>query len=214
MGDEYQLYIACKKRKFNKVKEIIDRMSTIQLLHFNHSEEELTAMDFIVLNGGPVDILRSLVHKLTDNKQMELNKTLALVDFCPRISDHIKILIEEGADPNYICQSRKLSTEAGTGLIHYRKQPIFIHLMKYQIPCDILQLMLDRGADPNSQSEYGFYALDECGIQVELLLMRYGATKWTNRDIGHRINRVLVVIDMMLYTNHPDWSREIKELMY
>jgi len=205
--DEYQLHKACKDNKFDQAKEIIDRMQTIQLSHFN--PEKLTALDHIILNGGPNDILRSLIRKLTDNKQIELNKAFQLVG---RISDHIKILIEEGADPNYIGHSRQLSFEDSADLIHYRQQPIFISLINYHTPGDILQLMLDHGADPNSRSICGFYALDECHLEKELLLMRYGATKSNN--IGYRLTRVLVVIDMMLYTNHPDWSREIKPYIY
>jgi len=116
-------------------------------------------------------------------------------------------LIKEGVDPNTIVDGETIFLQ-------------LIDMPALRLNNPIVQLMLDRGANPNSRiMSTGRYPLDICRCKDEMILMRYGATKYdSNEKTRHVIvlKRVLIVCDMMLYADGipSDWIIRIKECIY
>jgi len=151
-------------------------------------------IEYLIRNNAPLDILKSMIDKLTDDKQETLNKLILLYG----ISDDVMLFIlDAGANPN----------------ARYFGESIFIRMLKkYTSPSQTL-LLLDHGANPNSKTTGGACAIDICRANVELHLVRYGATE----SDFERISRVLIICDMMLYIDDgvpSDWIREIKGCLY
>ena len=141
-------------------------------------------------------------------------------------------LIEEGVDPNTIVNGETIFIRLIDMPTITSRNPIKLMLDhgsrstgRYTVEMhgfrSDMQQMIDRGANPNSRNRYGRYAIEICAREDELILMRYGATKYNNCDeesrVARRINRVLIICDMMLYMDDgvpSDWIREIKECLY
>ena len=156
---------------------------------------------YLVDNNGPFDILKSMIDKLTDDKQETLNKLILM----PRISDDvILVLLNAGVDPNTM----------------YYDEPILIRLLANCRPRHTIKLLLDHGANPNLPTTFGDYAIDICERKIELLLLRYGANKYDNGIRARHITmmlRVLIVCDMMLYMDDSvqlEWKIAIKGYLY
>ena len=129
-------------------------------------------------------------------------------------------LIDDG-DPNTIVDDENIFIRLIRSMHGFRLGMHKSRLGVYGFRWD-MQQMLDRGANPNSRSRStGRYAIEICAYQDEMILMRYGATKYNNPDENSRltsmINRVLIVCDMMLHIDDgvpSDWIREIKGCLY
>jgi len=140
-------------------------------------------------------------------------------------------LIEEGVDPNTIVDGEtilnkliKLIEEGVDPNTIVNGETIFIRSIDMPTLTSrnpIIRILLDRGVDPDSLSRSsGRCTLEVCAREDELILMRYGATKYNCDEeyrVARRINRVLIICDMMLYMDDgvpSDWIREIKECLY
>jgi len=127
-------------------------------------------------------------------------------------------LIDDG-DPNTIVDDENIFIRLIRSMHGFRLGMHKSRLGVYGFRWD-MQQMLDRGANPNSRNRYGRYAIEICAREDEMILMRYGATKYNCDEeyrVARRINRVLIICDMMLYIDDgvpSDWIREIKGCLY
>jgi len=194
---EKALWRACKQSRFNDTKDIINRISSIDLL----CGRVWNALEYFIINNGPGDILILMIDRL-NNKQKELDRALGLVRFNSSMSDdNLKILLEKGANPNAIID------DIGSN------NTILWHSVSGGVLRRRLSLMIEYGGDPNVKNKHGQYLLDICVVQDELFMIRYGATQFN--PCMSRVLNPFVIIDMMLYNDMPsEWKREIKECMY
>jgi len=131
----------------------------------------------------------------------------------------IRALLEHGADPNQTSEYSNDSIITPLGLtISGKSWNNCFHCV------ETTKILLEGGADPNqSTGKYGsplqccmsFYHHRQ-DINELFLLLRYGATEY-EKEYGifiSIIRRTLIVCDMILYMDKPDWTREIKEFLY
>jgi len=196
--DLVNIVSAVSNKQFDIVRELIEQPINNSSFYF--------IIKYLIRNNAPLDILKSTIDKLTDDKQETLNKLILM----SRISDDAMLFIlDAGANPNAM----------------YCGESIFIRILTNKFSPSQTLLLLDHGANPNSKASDGLYALDLCRLDVQFHLMRYGATDAltqygaidVNNHSGVYIKRVLIVCDMMLHIDDgvpSDWIREIKGCLY
>jgi len=218
----------------DKLKPNTHRLMFVQMIKENEPFD--ICREWIETYLTPLDESTFDVDLLSITSNIELFEYLLKNGFdpnrdygCPVIwkcSDNIpkiKLLLRYGANPN---QAHDTSTIIGL-IMH--EQPSYTILM-------FLHILLEGGADPNRICAYGtryMTPLDQFSYEYNFnlnkkeskyatdgifLLMQYGATK---HDIGYndydRINRILLVCDLMLYTDDDvplQWKIEIKGCLY
>ena len=130
----------------------------------------------------------------------------------------IKLLLDYGANPNIHVKGActVLCNVITSSDPPFRTKEIF----------NVIEILLRAGANPNTRcSCYSNKTPLDFSAQykeITFLLLRYGAIKYrlsryhnnTNDHYRVTIRRVLIVCDMMLYMDKPDWIREIKECLY
>jgi len=198
--DMVNIASAISNKQFDIVRELME-----QPINKSWKSSFYFIIKHLIRNNGPLDILKSMIDKLTDDKQETLNKLILM----PRISDDVMLfLLDTGANPNAI----------------FCGESIFIRIITNKFSPSQTLLFLGHGANPNSKASDGLYPLDLCRLDVQFHLMRHGATDAltpygaidVNNHSGIYIKRVLLICDMMLYTDGmpSDWIIGIKECMY
>jgi ankyrin repeat protein len=197
----------------------------INIIHYwfeiNPTDDQLITIDLLktAYECTTLDIFSLLVSRvILLNEQNQRGETIlyGCAHSFRCYPERIKLLLDRGANPNLGCYRTYRYGDLHT--------PLGELIQKHCLNLDrieAIKLLLDYGANPNhitgpgNKKPLDLLILYSGPIQLMYLLMQYGATD-VNKHNEVYIKRVLLICDMMLYTDGipSDWIIGIKEYMY